>query len=104
VTDILHELTLRETRLFSHRFSSILLRDLSPVIRFSAQPQREAGFKVLRTPDLPSVLVELGYVSNTRDLELMLSADWRARTAAGMAAAVDRFFSGRVVARAPMSP
>ena len=104
VTDILQELTLRETRLFSHRFSNILLRDLSPVVRFSAQPQREAGFKVLRTPDLPAVLVELGYISNARDLELLLSADWRTRTALAMTAAVDRFFGGRVVARAPMSP
>ncbi len=102
VTDILHELTLRETRAFSHRFSGLLLRDLSPVMRFSAQPQREAGFKVLRTPDLPSVLVELGYLSNARDLELMLSPDWRARTAAAMAASLDRFFSARVASRAPM--
>jgi N-acetylmuramoyl-L-alanine amidase len=104
VTDILQELTLRETRIFSHRFSGLLLRDLSPVMRFTAQPQREAGFKVLRTPDLPSVLVELGYLSNARDLELMLSPDWRARTAAAMAVAVDRFFSARVASRAPMSP
>jgi N-acetylmuramoyl-L-alanine amidase len=104
VADILLDLTLRETRAFSHRFSGLLLRDLSPVARFSPQPQREAGFKVLRTPDLPSVLVEIGYLSNARDLELMLSPDWRARTAGAMAAAVDRFFSGRIAARAPMSP
>jgi N-acetylmuramoyl-L-alanine amidase len=104
VTDILHELTVRETRAFSHRFSGLLLRDLSTVTRFSAQPRREAGFKVLRTPDLPSVLVELGYLSNARDLELMLSPEWRSRTAAAMATSVDRFFSARVASRAPMSP
>lgn len=104
VSDILQDLTLRETRAFSHRFSGLLLRDLSPVARLSAQPQREAGFRVLRTPDLPSVLVELGYLSNARDLEHLLSPDWRRRTAAAMASAVDRFFAARVAARAPMSP
>lgn len=104
VTDILQELTLRETRAFSHRFSGLLLRDLGSVARLSAQPQREAGFRVLRTPDLPSVLVELGYLSNARDLDLMLSPEWRNRTATAMAAAVDRFFSARLVARAAMSP
>ncbi len=104
VTDILQELTLRETRAFSHRFSGLLLRDLSPVVRFSAQPQREAGFRVLRTADLPSVLVELGYLSNTRDLEHLLSPEWRSRTATAMASAVDRFFAARLTARAPMSP
>ncbi|NNM74590.1 N-acetylmuramoyl-L-alanine amidase [Enterovirga aerilata] len=104
VVDILQELTLRETRAFSHRFSGLLLRDLAPVMRFSAQPQREAGFKVLRTPDLPSVLIELGYLSNARDLEHLLSPEWRERTSAAMATAIDRFFSARVGARAPMSP
>ena len=104
VSDILHDLTLRETRAFSHRLSGLLLRDLSSVARLSTQPQREAGFRVLRTPDLPSVLVELGYLSNARDLEHLLSPEWRRRTAAAMSSAVDRFFAARVAARAPMSP
>jgi N-acetylmuramoyl-L-alanine amidase len=82
----------------------LLLRDLSSVARVSAQPQREAGFRVLRTPDLPSVLVELGYLSNARDLDLMLSPEWRNRTAAAMASAVERFFSARLASRAAMSP
>ena len=97
-------MTARETRTFSTRFSRLLLRDLSAVTRFTAQPEREAGFRVLRSPDLPSVLVELGYLSNSRDLGLMMSPDWRKRTVSAMAGAVDRFFSARVAARAPMSP
>ena len=104
VTDILQELTLRETRAFSQRFSGLLLRDMASVARLSTQPQREAGFRVLRTPDLPSVLVELGYLSNARDLDLMLSPEWRNRTASAMASAVDRFFSARLASRAAMSP
>jgi N-acetylmuramoyl-L-alanine amidase len=104
VTDILHELTIRETRGFSARFSSLLVSGLGRNVRLSSHPQREAGFRVLRSADLPSVLVELGYLSNTRDLELMLSAEWRKRTADSMAGAVDRFFSARLASRAPISP
>lgn len=104
VAGILHDLTARETRTFSHRFSGLLLRDLGSVMRFSARPQREAGFRVLRSPDLPSVLVELGYLSNHRDLDLMTSPEWRRRTAVAMASALDRFFGARLSARAQMSP
>lgn len=104
ITDILHELTLRETRGLSHRFAGILHGELSPVMAFSAQPHREAGFRVLRAPDMTSVLVELGYLSNSRDANLLLSDDWRRSTAAAMAGAVERFFGARAQARAAVSP
>ena len=104
IADILHDLTMRETRSFSNRMAGLLLRDLGQVMRFSPRPQREAGFRVLRSPDLPSVLIELGYLSNARDLDLMLSPEWRRRTTAAMASAVERFFAARVAGRAPMSP
>lgn len=104
VSDILLDLTQRETRGLSRRFSGLLLRDLGAVTHFSINPQREAGFRVLRSPDLAAVLVELGYLSHTRDLDLMLSPEWRARMTAAMAAAIDRFFAGRVSSRAAISP
>jgi N-acetylmuramoyl-L-alanine amidase len=50
----------------------------------------------LRAPDVPSVLVELGYMSTKDDLKLLTSADWRDRTAAAMAQAVDGFFMRRL--------
>ena len=37
----------------------------------------EAGFRVLRAPDVPSVLVELGYLSSRKDIDLLTSDDWR---------------------------
>ena len=104
VSDILQELTLRETRGFSHGFATRLVGEFDAVARLNKNPHRQARFQVLRAHDVPSVLVELGYLSNARDLYLMLSPEWRSRTAAAMASAVDRFFSARLASRAAMSP
>lgn len=104
VSDILNDLTLRETRGLSHSFASQLHDQLTPVMQFSQQPHREAGFRVLRAPDMTSVLVELGYLSNSKDATLLLSDDWRRRSATAMAKAVERFFTPRLGARAAVSP
>ena len=47
----------------------------------------------MRAPDVPSVLVELGYVSNKEDLQSLLSDTWRDHTADAMASAIDGYFS-----------
>jgi N-acetylmuramoyl-L-alanine amidase len=106
ISDILQDLTMRETRGFSHQFAGQLFSELNPMIRFSAQPHREAGFKVLRAGDVPAVLLELGYLSNARDVESLLSEGWRRRTAAAMAKAIERFFALRLAggATAAVSP
>ncbi|AWN39893.1 N-acetylmuramoyl-L-alanine amidase [Methylobacterium durans] len=95
IADILQELTLRETRGFSSGFARTLMGQLDPVMEMSAKPHREAGFKVLRSPDVPSVLVELGYLSSKRDLDLLQSEEWRESVTGSMARAVDLFFSNR---------
>lgn len=104
ISDILSELTLRETRGLSHRFAGLVHHTLQPTTRFSAQPRREAGFRVLRSVDMTSVLVELGYLSNATDADLLLSDDWRRRNAAAMAGAIERFFDPRSAMRAAVSP
>jgi N-acetylmuramoyl-L-alanine amidase len=106
VADILQDLMVRETRGFSHRFAKKLLGQLDPVMPLSKKPHREAGFKVLRAPDLPSVLVELGYLSSRKDVDLLTSDAWRDRSAAAMTAAIDLYFGPRLAGRdpAPVSP
>jgi N-acetylmuramoyl-L-alanine amidase len=104
VSDILQELTLRETRGLSHRFASQLQSAMAPVMKLTPQPHREAGFRVLRAPDMTSVLVELGYLSNAKDASLLLSDDWRTRSAAAMASAVEKFFGSRLAGHAAVSP
>jgi N-acetylmuramoyl-L-alanine amidase len=51
---------------------------------------------VLKAPDVPSVLIELGYMTNKSDLKLLTSEAWRAKAAATMTKAVDQFFRTRL--------
>ena len=101
VADILIDLAQRETRAFSNRFARLLLREMKSSVRMHKHPLKSAGFKVLKAPDVPSVLIELGYVSNRADLEQLTSESWRARTVTTMAQAVEAFFSKRVVSAVP---
>ena len=102
VADILQELTLRETRGFSGGFANRLMGQLAPVMEMSGKPHREAGFVVLRSPDVPSVLVELGYLSSKSDLEKLQSQGWRDQVTGSMARAVDLFFAGRATSARPI--
>ena len=77
VSDILAELTLRETRGFSHSFATRLVGMFDSVARLNKNPHRQARFQVLRAHDIPSVLVELGYLSSKQDLDLIMSEEWR---------------------------
>lgn len=96
VADILIELAQRETRTFSNRFARLLMGEMKTTVRMHKHPLKSAGFKVLKAPDVPSVLVELGYVSNKGDMELLVSENWRNRTAGAMAQAIDAFLAKRL--------
>ena len=97
VADILIELTQRETKTFSNRFARMLMSEMKGVARMHKHPLKSAGFKVLKAPDVPSVLLELGYVSNKDDLRLLVSESWRSRTVGSVAQAVEAFLGKRVV-------
>jgi N-acetylmuramoyl-L-alanine amidase len=96
VADILIDLARRETRAFSNRFARLLMGEMKTTARMHKHPLKSAGFKVLKAPDVPSVLVELGYVSNKEDLEHLLSENWRARIVGSMGQAIDAFFAKRL--------
>ena len=101
VADILIDLVQRETRTFSNRFAHLLMSEVKNAMRLHKHPLKSAGFKVLKAPDVPSVLVELGYVSNKDDLEHLLSDTWRSKAVASMSQAIDVFISKRLTAAAP---
>ncbi len=95
VKNILIDLMKRETANFSAEFSRTLVRNLKSNVSLSRDPERAAAFKVLRQTHAPSVLVELGYVSNPDESRQMQSATWQAKVAASIAAAVDSYFAKR---------
>ena len=101
VADILIDLAQRETRTFSNRFARLLAGEMKNTARMYKHPLKSAGFRVLKAPDVPSVLVELGYVSNKSDLEHLVSESWRSRTVGSMALAIDAFFAKRMATAAP---
>jgi len=93
VADILIDLARRETKTYSVQFARGLIGQLRRAARLHKEPLKSAGFRVLRAPDVPSVLLELGYVSNKQDLQALTSQAWRSRTADAIAQAVDAFFT-----------
>lgn len=97
VADILIDLAQRETRTFSNRFARLLADEMKGATRLHKHPLKSAGFKVLKAPDVPSVLVELGYVSNKEDLSHLVSDNWRARTVTAVGRAIEVFLARRQV-------
>ncbi|HEY6633398.1 MAG TPA: N-acetylmuramoyl-L-alanine amidase [Rhizobiaceae bacterium] len=91
VADILVDLIKRETHSFSMRFARSLIGELSTTVGLINNPHRFAGFKVLKAPDVPSVLLELGYLSNSKDEEQLKDAEWRAKAAASISKAIEQF-------------
>ena len=110
VADILYDLKRRETRANAHRFSHGLVARLSEVDAMNHNPERSAGFVVLKAPDFPSVLIELGYLSNAKDVANLRSTPWRDKTADAVRAAIDGYFGpsdaapSSVTASAPATP
>ena len=96
VADILLDLAHRETKTFSHAFARLLVGEMKSTVRLHKKPLKSAGFVVLKAPDVPSVLIELGYMTNRQDLKLLTSEAWRAKAAATMVQAVEQFFRTRI--------
>jgi N-acetylmuramoyl-L-alanine amidase len=96
VAGILFDLARRETKTFSVQFAQNLVGALKNAARLHQHPLKSASFVVLKAPDVPSVLVELGYVSNKGDLKSLISGEWRERAADSMVQAVDAFFRPRL--------
>ena len=70
--------------------------EMKSAVRMHKHPLKSAGFRVLKAPDVPSVLVEIGYVSNKGDLEHLVSEGWRSKAVGSMAQAIDTFLAKRM--------
>lgn len=98
VADILFDLARRETKNLSVRFAKSLVDDVRGHVALNANPWRRAAFKVLKAPDVPSVLFELGYLSNADDEKRFKSDKWPADEAATVAEAIETFLQDRLTA------
>ncbi len=95
VNDILFDLTRQETRAYSHVFARTLVNYWKVAGRLNKNPQRAAGFVVLKAPDVPSVLLELGYLSNPGDAADLTADAWREKASGRMAEAIESYFADR---------
>jgi N-acetylmuramoyl-L-alanine amidase len=96
VAGILASLVRRETRVQSVRFARDLVGSLDQDVLMPQNPERHAGFVVLKSADIPSVLVEMGFMSNLRDEEALRRPAHRKLIALAMQRAVEAFFAAQV--------
>ncbi len=91
VGDILLDLTRRETQAFSIAMAQAVVGSFEGQISLINNPHRHAGFRVLQAPDVPSVLLELGFLSNKEDEKLLLDPVWREKVAGLLVEAIKNY-------------
>ncbi|AKI00977.1 N-acetylmuramoyl-L-alanine amidase [Hoeflea sp. IMCC20628] len=91
VAAILVDLARTETRVFSAGLARQVVNSFEGQVKLINNPLRHAGFRVLQAPDVPSVLVELGYLSNHEDEKLLTDDEWRHNTARLLAQSVENY-------------
>ncbi len=104
VRDILSDLAERDVELTRERtnvFAKTVIEEMGENTPMRNDPDQQAAFRVLKTAQFPSVLIELAYVSNKQDANNLKSDEWRERVADSIVNAVDNYF-GNQLARLPM--
>jgi N-acetylmuramoyl-L-alanine amidase len=92
VVDILLDLMRREMRHQSFMAAQAIVHQLQPSVELRRFPVRQADFFVLQAPDVPSGLLELGFLSNAADMANLLEGEWQDRTADALARGVSAYF------------
>lgn len=95
VGDILVELAQRKTKSQSDKFADILLEELQGQTKLVGNSHRRAGYYVLLAPDVPAVLLELGFLSNAQDEKLLKTNKHRANILASVERAIDTYMAQR---------
>ena len=95
VGDILVELAQRKTESQSDTFAEILISELKGQTKLIGNSHRRAGYYVLLAPDVPAVLLELGFLSNAEDEKLLKTARHRKKILASVERAIDRYMQQR---------
>lgn len=93
VAAILLDLSRRQTFDRSASFARLMLREGQGTMRFRPDPVKSAAFVVLKSPDVPSVLFESGYISNVEDAAALTDPAARKRFAQAAARAIEVYFA-----------
>jgi N-acetylmuramoyl-L-alanine amidase len=93
ISEILASLALRETRVASTRMAHQLVRDMERDLPVLPSPERHANFTVLHAAGIPSVLIEMGFLSNPDDEAALKDAGHRKVIARSVTRAVDAWFA-----------
>ena len=93
VADILIDLAQRETKNLSVEFAKLVVTNASGSTKLLERTHRFAGFRVLKAPDVPSVLIELGFLTNRSDEKQLLSSSWHQKLAGRLVNSVHGYFS-----------
>jgi N-acetylmuramoyl-L-alanine amidase len=97
VASILIDLAQRDTMNRSVRFAETVIGSLPAATMLRPLfPHRSAGFAVLKAPDIPAVLIELGYLTNAKDESEMATEAWRSRVARAISSAIDTHFAAEI--------
>lgn len=99
VASILLDLAQRETMNDSARFAALLKREAMQSLHLRSDYHKTAGFAVLKQPDMPSILLETGYLTHPDDVARLFSADGQKKIAAGVRKAVEIHFARRLAMR-----
>ena len=99
VADILAGLVSRETEFDSDRLQKNMVGSLGREVGLLTNPARHANFVVLESASIPSVLVEMGFMSNVKDEAALCTPQHRAVIATAMERAVDAYFAADHAAR-----
>ncbi len=93
------DLAQREAKNESIKFAKTAISSMQNKVKLNRNPHRYAGFRVLKSPNFPSVLIELGYLSSRKDEALLNSSRWRKRTATAITRSINRYFNKRLANR-----
>lgn len=93
VTQILIDLAQRDANNKSIRVAELMVDELAGVTAMLRRQRQQAGFVVLKSPDMPSVLIELGYLSNPREEQVLRDPAYLAKLATALVRAIDRYFA-----------
>ncbi len=92
VVDILVDLMRRQVRQQAYLAAGDIVKAMKPSVTLRRFPVRQADFFVLQAPDIPSMLIELGFMSNPADIRNLESEQWRDKVVAAISDGIEGYF------------